>query len=52
MELRDKLVTCKPEEFDALYEEYAQQYADAGYAEITEERKEVYEAGLTTKLPE
>ena len=52
VELRDKLVTCKPEEFDALYEDYAQQYADAGYAEITEERKEVYEAGLTTKLPE
>ncbi|MGI6107577.1 MAG: hypothetical protein ACOX8B_06540 [Lachnospiraceae bacterium] len=50
-ELRDELTMCSPEEFDALYEEAAQEYADAGYAAVTEERKEAYEAGNSTKLP-
>ena len=36
---------------DAKYEEAAKQYADAGYAEVTEQRKEAYEAGNSTKLP-
>lgn len=27
-EFRDALTMCKPEEFDAMYEDYAQQYAD------------------------
>ena len=43
---------CSPEEFDALYDELAQQYADAGYQEILDERAAAYEAGSTTKLPE
>lgn len=51
-EYRDKLTMCAPEEFDALYDELAQEYADAGYAEIVEERKAAYEAGKTTKLAE
>lgn len=47
---RDKLTMCKPEEFDALYKQLAQEYNDAGYKELTDERAEAYEAGNTTKL--
>lgn len=46
-----KLVKCAPEEFDALYEQLCQEYLDAGYQEIIDERLEAYEAGQTTKLP-
>ncbi|MDO4292979.1 MAG: extracellular solute-binding protein [Eubacteriales bacterium] len=49
-EYRDKLTMCTPEEFDALYDELAQDYADAGFAEIAEERKEAFEAGNSTRL--
>lgn len=49
-EYRDQLTMCAPEEFDALYDELAQKYADAGFQEIVEERKEAYEAGQSTKL--
>lgn len=49
-ELRDKLVMCKPEEFDALYEEYTKQYEDAGFKEVVEERAQAYEDGNSTKL--
>ena len=49
-EYYDKLVMCKPEEFDALYEKYTKEYMEAGYAEVIEQRKEAYEAGMTTKL--
>lgn len=49
-EYYDKLVMCKPEEFDALYEKYTKEYMEAGYAEIIEQRKAAYEAGMTTKL--
>lgn len=41
---------CDPEKFDALYDELAQKYADAGFQEIVNERKEAYEAGQSTKL--
>lgn len=51
-EYRDRLVMCAPEEFDALYEELAQKYADAGYQEIVDERTAAYEAGNSTKLPQ
>ena len=51
-EYRDKLTMCAPEEFDAMYDELAQEYADAGFGEITEERKAAYEEGKTTKLAE
>lgn len=49
-EYRDKLIMCKPEEFDALYEQYAKEYGDAGYTAIAEERREAYKNGLSTKL--
>ena len=46
-----KLVKCDPAEFDALYEQLCQEYLDAGYQEIIDERLAAYEAGNTTKLP-
>lgn len=51
-EYRDQLTMCSPDEFDALYDELAQKYADAGYQAIVDERKEAYEAGQSTKLPQ
>ena len=41
---------CKPDEFDALYDELSQKYLDAGYQAIIDERQEMFEAGETTKL--
>ena len=41
---------CKPEEFDSLYEKYAQEYAKAGYQEIMDQRLEAYKDGNSTKL--
>ena len=41
---------CKPEEFDALYDELSQKYLDAGYQEVIDERKAAFEAGNTTRL--
>ena len=46
-----KLVKCDPAEFDALYAQLCQEYLDAGYQEIIDERLAAYEAGNTTKLP-
>lgn len=46
-----QLVTCKPEEFDALYEELSKKYLEAGYQEIIDERLAAYKAGNCTKLP-
>ena len=46
-----KLVKCEPDEFDDLYADLCQEYLDAGYQEIIDERLEAYEAGQTTKLP-
>ena len=48
-EYRDKLVTCKPEEFDKLYEQYSKAYLEAGYQAIIDERKAAYEAGNSSK---
>ncbi len=50
-EYRDKLTMCSVEEFDALYEKLAKDYADAGYQAIVDERAEAYHAGQSTKLP-
>lgn len=50
-EFRTKLTTCKPEEFDALYDDYSQQYLDAGYQDIIDERAEAYNSGMTSHLP-
>ena len=49
-EFKDALVMCDPAEFDALYDKYTQEYLDAGYQEILDERKAAYEAGQTTTL--
>lgn len=49
-ELRDQLVMCAPEEFDALYEKLSQQYLDAGYQAIIDGRKAAFDAGQTTRL--
>ncbi len=49
-EYRDKLTMCSVDEFDALYDQYAQEYMDAGYREVTEERAAAYEAGNSTHL--
>ncbi|HWT75134.1 MAG TPA: sugar ABC transporter substrate-binding protein [Mobilitalea sp.] len=51
-EYRDKLTMCKPEEFDALYKQYAQEYLDAGYQAIMDERLQAYKDGHSTKLPD
>jgi putative aldouronate transport system substrate-binding protein len=49
-EYRDKLTMCAPEEFDALYAQYAQEYLDAGYQEIIDERAEQFAAGNSTSI--
>ena len=49
-EYRDKLTMCAPEEFDALYSQFAQEYLDAGYQEVIDERAEAYAAGNSTHL--
>ncbi len=49
-EYRDKLTMCAPEEFDALYAQYAQEYLDAGYQEIIDERAEQFAAGNSTAI--
>ncbi|MDE5597457.1 MAG: extracellular solute-binding protein, partial [Lachnospiraceae bacterium] len=51
-EYRDQLTMCSPDEFDALYDDLAQKYLDAGYQEVLDERLEVYNAGNSTKLPQ
>lgn len=51
-ELRDKLVMADPSEFESLYEEYAQQFHDAGFREIVEERLQAYKDGNSTRLLE
>jgi len=49
-EYRDQLVMCAPEEFDALYDELSQKYLDAGYQEIIDERQQLFNDGLSTRL--
>ena len=49
-EYYDTLTMCKPEEFEAKYEELTQKYLDAGFQAIIDERTEAYNAGNTTKL--
>ena len=45
------LVKCDPAEFDALYDRLSADYLAAGYQEIIDARLEVYNRGMTTKLP-
>ena len=46
------LVKAPPNQFDALYARYVQQYRAAGFQEIMDERLAAYRAGMTTKLPD
>lgn len=50
-EYRDQLTMCAPDKFDALYEELSQKYLEAGYQAVIDERKEAFDAGLSTRLP-
>ena len=50
VQYRDELTMCDPDEFDALYDQRAQEYLDAGYQGIIDERGAAYDNGLTTKL--
>lgn len=52
VEYATALVKCDPEEFDALYEQYVQEYKEAGYQAIMDERLEAYKNGLSTVLPD
>jgi len=47
---RDELTKCKPEEFDAKYDELSKQYLQAGYQAVIDERLQKFNDGLTTKL--
>ena len=47
-EYRDKLTMCAHEEFDALYDQFAKEYLEAGYQAIIDERAEAWEAGNST----
>lgn len=49
-EYRDALTMCKPEEFDALYEEYSKKYLEAGYQAVIDDRKAALDAGQSTRL--
>lgn len=49
-EYYDTLTQCKPEEFDAKYEELTKKYLDAGFQEIIDEKLEAFNAGNTTRL--
>lgn len=50
-EFRTKLTTCKPEEFETLYAQFAQEYLDAGFQNIIDDRAEAYNNGMTSHLP-
>jgi putative aldouronate transport system substrate-binding protein len=52
IEYYDTVVMCDPADFDETYDKLAQDYLDAGYQEVIDERLEAYEAGQTTKLPD
>ncbi|MDO5424985.1 MAG: extracellular solute-binding protein [Eubacteriales bacterium] len=39
------LITCAPEEFDAKYEEYCQEYLDGGYQAILDEKQALLDEG-------
>ena len=39
------MVTCKPEELDAKYEEYCKEYLDNGYQEILDEKQKLIDSG-------
>lgn len=50
-EFYTKLVKADPDDFDDMYEDMKQQYLDAGYQEIIDEKLAAFEAGQCTRLP-
>lgn len=42
-------VTCAPEEFDSIYSEYSQEYLDAGFQEILDEKQALLDEGAYMK---
>jgi putative aldouronate transport system substrate-binding protein len=49
-EFASKLVVASEDEFDTLYEQFKQEYLDAGYQAIIDERGEAYNNGMTSKM--
>ena len=49
-EYRDQLIQCSEDEFDSLYDELSQKYLDAGYQEVIDDRLELFNEGLSTRL--
>ena len=49
-EFRDKIIMAKTADFDKTYDDYAKQYADAGFQDIVDERDAAYKAGNCSKL--
>lgn len=49
-EYRNQLTKCDTKRFEALYDELAERYAEAGYQEIVDERRTAYLAGQSTRL--
>ena len=49
-EYRNKLTTCKPEEFDALYDELSKKYLEDGYQKVIDERSKALKDGNGTHL--
>lgn len=41
--IETELVNCKPEEFDAKYEAACKEYLEAGYQQVLDEKKSLYE---------
>lgn len=42
-EYASKLITCRPDEFDALYAQFKEEYLASGYQKIIDEKKEIYD---------
>ncbi|MCR4762496.1 MAG: sugar ABC transporter substrate-binding protein [Lachnospiraceae bacterium] len=47
---RDEIVMTGEDNFDSLYDQRAQEYADAGYQAIADERLEALKSGMSSKL--
>jgi putative aldouronate transport system substrate-binding protein len=49
-EFASKLTVASEDEFDTLYEQFKQEYLDAGYQAIIDERGQAYNDGMTSKM--
>lgn len=48
-EFGTKLIMCKPDEFDALYEKCSKDYLDSGFKEILDEKSKLYDEQKAAK---